>query len=130
MLDGNKVAPTACPTCSGEGRFDCSGPGYPGIEVCETCDGEGSVYVCRGCETSYAADSRDAELIEYRGQCASCLAYDAVQASKTCGGCRQPATRRDAYDVADVCDICGEDSDSQCAASVHLEKRLAAMELI
>ena len=47
-----------------------------------------------------------------------------------CGGCSQPATRRDAYDVADVCDYCGEDSDRRRKESERHEKRLAEMEMI
>lgn len=41
-----------------------------------------------------------------------------------CGGCSQPATRRDADDVADVCDYCGEASDEQ---KRDREKRLRRM---
>lgn len=48
-----------------------------------------------------------------------------------CDGCQfNAATRRDAYDVADVCDFCGEASDTERARAVRHEKRLAALELI
>lgn len=49
-----------------------------------------------------------------------------------CSGCvaRPLATRRCAYDVADVCDDCGERSDHEKAAHDRHEKRLAAMEVI
>ena len=47
-----------------------------------------------------------------------------------CGDYSQPATRRCAYDVADVCEDCGEQSDRAKAEIERHEKRLAAMELI
>jgi DnaJ-class molecular chaperone len=76
-----ELAKTDCPTCSGLGRFDCSGPGHSRLthhEACPTCSGEGSVYVCPSCETSYTVDSGDGESIEHAGQCRWCVQYDAA----------------------------------------------------
>lgn len=47
-----------------------------------------------------------------------------------CGGCRQPATRRDADDVANVCQFCGEESDWVRATRERHEKQLTEQERI
>lgn len=53
-----------------------------------------------------------------------CYACELAKRQEKCGGCSQPATRRDADDVADVCDYCGEASDDQ---KRDREKRLRRM---
>ena len=51
-----------------------------------------------------------------------------VETAAKCGGCRQPATRRDAFDVADVCDFCGEASDESLRLMNERDARDAARE--
>jgi hypothetical protein len=51
-----------------------------------------------------------------------------VEVPARCGGCRSLATRRDAYDVADVCSDCGEESDHEKAERLKREKRAADRE--
>jgi len=51
-----------------------------------------------------------------------------VETTARCGGCRQPATRRDADDVANVCQFCGEESDWVRAKHERHEKQLAEQE--
>jgi hypothetical protein len=64
-----------CPTRSGD--FDASGPGRSAVRTCPDCHGAGIVVRCPGCETSYAADTGDADSIEHAGQCRWCVQYDA-----------------------------------------------------
>lgn len=51
-----------------------------------------------------------------------------VETAARCGGCRRLATRRDADDVANVCQCCGEESDWVMAKRERHEKQFAEQE--
>lgn len=53
-----------------------------------------------------------------------CIQHHAVK----CGGCSQPATRRCAFDAADVCDDCGERSDASHAEMLRRDRIAAERE--